>query len=83
MTILEMKWVNPLTSQIFSAPSAVIGGFVVNIESLATKYMVTANDIEDKIRKASKTLYSYLNELSGDEFEMIGIAGLKKLLGGE
>lgn len=83
MTILEMKWVNPLTNQIFSAPSAVIGGFAVNIESLATKYMVTANDIEDKIRKASKTLYSYLNELSGDEFEMIGIAGLKKLLGGE
>ena len=82
-TILEMKWTLPLISQIFSAPNTVLCSFADLIENLATKYIETADDIEDKIRIAEKELTNLLNELSGDEFDMIGIAGLKKLLGGE
>lgn len=82
-TVLEMKWIRPLTNQIFGAPNMVLRSFAELIENLATKYIETADNIEDKIRTSENHLTDLLNELVGDEFDMIGVAGLKKLLGGE
>ena len=82
-TILEMKWTLPLINQIFNAPTLVLRSFSDRIGTLATKYIETAEDIENNIRMAESSLIDMLDDLIGDEFDAIGIAGLKKLLGGE
>lgn len=82
-SILEMKWITPLVNQIFAAPFALIGEYGAQIDTLSVKYATTADDVENQIRGAEKHLCELLCDLTGDEFDMVGIAGLKKLLGGE
>ena len=81
--ILEIKWVHPLTMQIVSAPTKLLDAYSDRIAKLSSKYTVTVYDIEKNIKDAENNLCNLLDELVGDDFDTIGIAGLKKLLGGE
>ena len=49
----------------------------------AKKYETTCAEIEDQIRETEQELNNMLDELTGNEFDIKGIAELKKLLGGE
>lgn len=82
-TALEAKWIHPLIDEIFTAPLAAINVFVNSVEALSNKYIATANDIENQIRVAEDSLCKLLGELVADEYDNIGLIGLKKLLGGE
>ncbi len=81
--MLEAKWVDPLCDGLGKIPASVVDGFVAKIKALNEKYATTYADVCDQISSAEAELFSMLDELTGNEFDMAGIAELKKLLGGE
>lgn len=80
--LLHMKWIAPLVDGLSKLPESIIADFTSNIEKLASKYNTTFSEVEDQIVETEKELSTMLDMLTGDEFDMQGIAELKKMLGG-
>ncbi|THG38035.1 type I restriction-modification system subunit M [Adlercreutzia caecimuris] len=81
--LLERKWVDPLMDELMGLPQQSIDRLVKKIEALQEKYQDTYADIAGQISDAERELNEMLGQLVGDEFDMLGIAELRKLLGGE
>ncbi len=81
--LLERKWVDPLMEELMGLPQQSIDRLVKKIEALQDKYQDTYADIAGQISDAERELNEMLGQLVGDEFDMLGIAELRKLLGGE
>lgn len=81
--LLERKWVDPLMGGLMTLPQQSIDRLVKKIEALQEKYQDTYADIAGQISDAERELNEMLGQLVGDEFDMLGIAELRKLLGGE
>ena len=81
--MLEYKWVIPLVENINKLPEIIVADFIAKLETLCSKYETTFAEVEQEIAETEKTLIGLLDELEGDEFDMQGLAELKKLLGGE
>lgn len=81
--LLERKWVDPLMDGLMGLPQQSIDRLVKKIEALQEKYQDTYADIAGQISDAERELNEMLGQLVGDEFDMLGIAELRKLLGGE
>ncbi len=81
--LLERKWVDPLMGGLMTLPQQSIDRLVKKIEALQEKYQDTYADIAGQISDAERELNEMLGQLVGDEFDMLGIAVLRKLLGGE
>ena len=60
-----------------------INELVSKIDYLAKKYETTFEQIEKEIAETEQSLCSMIDELCGNEFDMAGLAELKKMLGGE
>lgn len=82
-TLLHKKWIDPLVSDVGTLPDCMIDGFISVLEALNKKYASTLSDIETQIQDTEKELSTMLDQLVGSEFDMQGIAELKKMLGGE
>lgn len=83
LELLEKKWIAPLSGALRSLPDAVIAEFTGKLEALCRKYETTFAQVEDEIADTERSLISLLDSLTGSEFDMKGLAELKKLLGGE
>ena len=81
-SLLDQKWISPLIDGLEKLPESIIGDFVSRIEKMATKYKTTFADVEDQIQKTEKELSDMIDLLTGSEFDMEGLAELKKMLGG-
>ncbi len=81
--LLERKWVDPLMGGLMTLLQQSIDRLVKKIEALQEKYQDTYADIAGQISDAERELNAMLGQLVGDEFDMLGIAELRKLLGGE
>lgn len=81
--LLAAKWIDPLYAELLNLPDAVIDGFVSKVVALNAKYDTTYSDVCSQINEAESELASMLDQLTGNEFDMAGIAELRKLLGGE
>lgn len=81
--LLERKWVDPLMGGLMTLLQQSIDRLVKKIEALQEKYQDTYADIAGQISDAERELNEMLGQLIGDEFDMLGIAELRKLLGGE
>ena len=53
------------------------------INTLTKKYSVTMLDIETEIEESEKEFSAMIDELEGDEFDMLGLKELQKMLRGE
>lgn len=80
--LLKMKWIEPLTSALYSLPKAIVDALSKKVNDLAKKYSTTLNDLETEIEQTEKDFCDMLDDLTGDEFDMKGLAELKKLLRG-
>lgn len=80
--LLKSKWIKPLIDNLMKLPENVVNELVVEIDLLAKKYQTTLSELEDEIRETEKTLSAMIDELEGDEFDMLGLAEFKKLIGG-
>lgn len=83
MELIKLKWISPLVNSIAGLPNTVLSGFVAKLEALCSKYDTTFAEVEQQISDTEASLISLLDSLTGNEFDMKGIAELKSLLGGE
>lgn len=83
MELIKLKWISPLVNSIAGLPNTVLNVFVAKLEALCSKYDTTFAEVEQQISDTEASLISLLDNLTGNEFDMKGIAELKSLLGGE
>lgn len=81
--LLSEKWIKPLISDLHNLPEQIVADLVKKVQSLADKYSTTLHDIEEEIEETERELIGMTDELTGNEFDMMGLASLKALLGGE
>ena len=80
--LLKDKWIKPLIDNLMQLPNTIVSKLVAKIEALAKKYETTFAEVENQIEETEQSLSSMINDLEGSEFDMLGLAELKKLLGG-
>lgn len=83
MTLLQKKWIVPIVKSLHSLPGTIISDFTGKLEAICKKYETTFAEVEAEIADTERSLISLLDELTGNEFDMKGLAEFKKLLGGE
>lgn len=81
-SLLDQKWISPLIDGLGKLPESIISDFIAQIEKLAAKYETTFADVEEQIQDTEKELSGMIDLLTGSEFDMAGLAELKKILGG-
>ena len=79
---LYEKWVTPLVAELSSLHESLITDFISKLEKLAAKYRTTISEVENQIEETEKELSEMLDMLTGDKYDMQGLAELKKMLGG-
>ena len=82
LELLENKWIDPLICNITGLPIKAANDLVSEVKRLANKYSLTLSGIEAEIIQVEEELSSMLDDLTGNEFDMLGISELKKLLRG-
>lgn len=82
LELIESKWIDPLICNITDLPIKAANDLVSEVKRLADKYRLTLSGIEAEIIQVEGELSSMLDDLTGNEFDMLGISELKKLLRG-
>lgn len=80
--LLKQKWITPITDSLLALPDAVIDTLVTKLDALSKKYNTTFAEIDREIADTENELIAMLDDLTGNDYDMQGIAELKKLLGG-
>lgn len=78
--MLELKWIEPITSAINAIPGQILDELTERINSLADKYAIRLVDVHNNINKATSSLTMLIDELAGDEYDMAALQELKSLL---
>lgn len=81
--LLELKWIKPLTDSLGKLPEAIVAALSAKVAALAEKYDTTYKDIVEEARETGESLSSLMDELTGDDYDLKGLAELKLLLRGE
>lgn len=81
--LLYDKWVVPIIDELMQLPHGVVYELVSKIEVLTKKYETTLADVENQIIETENSLSAMIDELEGDEFDMLGLSELKNMLGGD
>src|SRR5699024_9267614 len=81
--LLELKWIWPLNNALHSLPSQKLDTFTVKLQALVQKYQVTYADNAHEIQQTETELAGMIDELDANEFDLKGLAELKRLLVGE
>lgn len=79
---LRAKWITPIVESILLLPNSIVSGLESKINALTKKYSVTMLDIDAELTQAEQEFCALIDELEGDEFDMLGLKELQKLLGG-
>lgn len=82
MELLHDKWIVPLVESLQQLPDSFISELITELGKLCSKYEDTLEQVEDQISSTENELSRMLSMLSGNDFDMQGIAELKKMLGG-
>ena len=80
--LLKEKWIKPLIDNLMQLPDSIVAELVAKLETLVKKYETTFAEVETQIEETEKSLSAMIDDLDGSEFDMLGLAELKKLLGG-
>lgn len=81
--MLEAKWITPLVEQLNQLAQQPITHLANKLEALAEKYRITFADNARAIAETEQELASMMDELTGGEFDLKGIAELQSLLQGK
>lgn len=80
--LLHLKWIAPLSQELAAMPNAVITLLTSQVQALADKYAVTYSQVANEIKTTEQELSQMMGELTGNEFDMQGLAELTNLLKG-
>lgn len=78
--LLTAKWIALLETKIEGMPEKVIQALCDKVKALTQKYAVTYSQVEKDIEKTSKELSSMIDDLTGNDYDMKGLAEFKALL---
>lgn len=81
--LLHLKWITTLSTELAAMPNAVISQLTSQVQALADKYAVTYSQVANEIKTTEQELAEMIGKLTGNEFDMQGLAELTKLLKGE
>lgn len=81
LMLLGLKWIQPLCASLAVLPMCIINDLVAHIKALADKYAVTYVELEEQIRESEEALSKLIDDLEGNEFDMLGLREFQKLLG--
>lgn len=81
--LLHLKWIAPLSQELAAMPYAVITQLTSQVQALADKYAVTYSQVANEIKTTEIELADMMGELTGNEFDLQGLAELTNLLKGE
>lgn len=81
--LLELKWISPLLTELHKLPDILINTLTSKLHTLAEKYATTYGDVEKAIANTEKELSDLIDQLTGNEADMHGLAELKSFLQGE
>ncbi|MEX1027958.1 MAG: N-6 DNA methylase [Candidatus Paceibacterota bacterium] len=81
--LLETKWILPLNESLHQLPAQQIDNLTNKLQALVEKYKITYADNARKIQQTESELAAMIDELDGNEFDMKGLAELKRLLIGD
>ena len=82
LILLEEKWIKPFDKQLKNLTTEIIDLLEAKIQHLKEKYEITYKEISDNIENSKKSLRLMINELTGNEFDMKGLAEFKNIIGG-
>lgn len=80
--LLVKKWIDPICDGITNLPHVLIFSLESQIDTLSKKYETSFTELDSQISTAESSLSDMLDDLTGNDFDMRGLAGLKTLLGG-
>lgn len=80
--LLEQKWITPLLDGLAGLPERIVSDFITLLEKLAAKYETTFEAVEAQIHETETSLSGMIDQLTGSEYDMEGLAELRKMLGG-
>lgn len=78
--MLELKWINPLVAALDLLPTVLIHTLTTEVQVLADKYATTYADVAKEIASTEGELASMIDELTGNAFDMQGLAEFKTFL---
>lgn len=81
--LLHLKWIAPLSRELAAMPNTVITQLTSQVQALADKYAVTYSQLANEIKTTEQELAEMMDDLTGNEFELQGLAELTNLLKGE
>lgn len=81
--LLELKWIHPLVNALHQLPQTEIITLIAKVEALAEKYATTYKEVVENIQATEQSLSTMLDELTGNEFDMQGLAEFQLLLKGD
>ena len=80
--LLKDKWITPLIQSLMKLPDSIVNELVSKLEALIKKYKTTFAEVEAQISETENTLSAMIDDLEGNEFDMLGLSEFKKMLGG-
>ena len=83
LELLELKWINPLVGAINQLPTVLIQTLTTQVQTLADKYATTYADVAKEITSTEGELASMIDGLTGNPFDMQGLAEFKGFLKAE
>ncbi|MBS4049960.1 MAG: type I restriction-modification system subunit M [Methylomonas sp.] len=78
--LLERKWIALFIDELHRLPDQQIDGLTRKLEALVEKYQITYADNARDIRQTEAALAGMIDELDGNEFDLKGLAEMRKLL---
>ena len=80
--LLKDKWITPLIQSLMKLPDSIVNELVSKLKALTKKYETTFAEVETQISETEKALSAMIDDLEGNEFDMLGLSEFKKMLGG-
>lgn len=81
--LLELKWITPLVTALYSLPKTMISQLTHKVQVLASKYTTTYAHVAHEIKDTEKTLATLMDDLQGNEYDLQGLNEFKNFLHGK
>ncbi len=82
-SLLFEKWISPLMKSLKTLPNIIINNLQTRLVKLSKKYENTFIDINKEISTSERHLVKMIDDLNGEEYDLIALKELQKILGGE
>jgi type I restriction enzyme M protein len=78
--LLALKWISPLVTSLHTLPDEVIAALSAKVLALNEKYATTYKDVVGQIQETQKNLSSLIDDLTGNDWDLKGLAEFQQLL---